>query len=364
MTRVALLTPCFTEADAVSNDVRGMYRALSARGHEVSIFAHHWEACGLPVGPLSAARRFTRDPSAVVIYHHAAGWWKGVEALVGTRGRRVLKYHNITPEEFFESIDQEYVLSCRVGRRQLTSLARAGLDLYLADSAYNLSELHAEGVADSAGAVVAPFHNIDRLLELAPDPEILERHGDGRANVLVVGRLAPNKGHAALLDAFALYRRRYNPQSRLLVVGKGDDRLSVYGDAVRARAAALGLEDAVVFTGRVSDAALKAYYRTASVFVITSRHEGFCVPLVEAMALGVPVIALGTTAVPATVGGAGLVWEEAEADADLLAESMHRLITDRTTAAALSGRGWRRYQEEFANATIERSFLKALEGVL
>src|SRR5205085_714425 len=161
-----------------------------------------------------------------------AGWGEGAEVLGTARCRRVFKYHNVTPEHFFEGVDQEYVLSCRAGRRQMPELVRLGLDRYLADSEYNLSELHAEGAA--GGAVVAP-------------------------------------------------------------------------------ADALGLKDAVVFTGGASDEELKAYYRTASVFAITSRHEGFCVPVVEAMALEVPVIALGTTAVPGTVGGAGLVWDESEA---------------------------------------------------
>jgi glycosyltransferase involved in cell wall biosynthesis len=362
MGRVALMIPCFTEADAVSADVLGMHRALAARGHDVCVLAAHWEVKGPHVRHVRTAARLLDDPSAVAVYHLSTGWREGAAALAGARCRRVLKYHNVTPPEFFEGIDQEYALSCRAGRQELRALARAGLDCYLADSDFNLRELLHEGAPPAAGAVVPPFHHTRRLLELEPDPEVRARYRDGKANLLAVGRLAPNKGHATLLEAFALYRRRHNPHSRLLLVGKADERLAVYAEALRARAAALGLGKAVVFVGGVSPAALKAHYQAAHLFVTASRHEGFCVPVVEAMALGVPVLALGTTALPGTVGEAGLVWEEG--DPELLAESMHRLVTDRQAASALGARGRRRYQEHFTNEHVERRFLGALEGLL
>jgi glycosyltransferase involved in cell wall biosynthesis len=361
MSRIALMIPSFSEADAVSADVRGMYRALVARGHDVCVVAAHWEVTGLTVRHLRRGGALLRDPSNLAIYHFSTGCREATAAFAAARCRRVLKYHNVTPAEFFEGIDQEYALSSRTGRQELTALARGGLDGYLADSDYNLRELLDAGAPASAGAVVPPFHNIRQLLELEPDDEVRARGADGKASFLVVGRLAPNKGHADLLEAFALYHRHYNRASRLVIVGKGDERLAVYTDALRARVAALGLAEAVRFTGGVSPAALKTYYQTAAAFVLTSRHEGFCVPLVEAMALGTPVIALGAAAVPGTAGDAGLVWEGG--DPGLLAESMHRLVTDRHAAAALGARGRRRYAEHFTNEQIERRFLSALEGL-
>jgi glycosyltransferase involved in cell wall biosynthesis len=356
MSRVALLIPSFTEADAVSTDVLGMYRALRTRGHDVCVLAAHWTIEGLPVRPFRSPGGVLRDRSAVLIYHFSTGCREATEVFRGAACRRLLKYHNVTPAAFFEGIDQEYALSCHSGREVLALLARDGLDGYLADSDYNLRELLDAGAR--TGAVVPPFHNIHRLLEVEPDPEVLARCRDGKVNFLVVGRLAPNKGHDTLLEAFALYQGTYNRDSRLFIVGKGDERLAVYTDALRARVRALGLEESVVFTGGVSAAALKTYYQTAFAFVITSRHEGFCVPLVEAMALGTPVLAVGAAAVPATVGDAGLVWEES--DPQLLAASMHRLATDRALAAALGARGRRRFAQHFTNAQVEQSFLDAL----
>jgi glycosyltransferase involved in cell wall biosynthesis len=145
-------------------------------------------------------------------------------------------------------------------------------------------------------------------------------------------------------------------------VGKEDERLNVYTSSVRARVAHLELDDAVVFTGEVTDSALKAFYLLADVFMITSEHEGFCVPLVEAMAMKCPIVALGSSAVPGTVAASGLVWEQA--DPELLAESVHCIMSDEPTRAALSTMGWRRYEQQFTNERIEREFLTAMDGLL
>ena len=107
-----------------------------------------------------------------------------------------------------------------------------------------------------------------------------------------------------------------------------------------------------------TEAELKAYYERASVFVLASEHEGFCVPVVEAMALQVPIVAYGTTAVPHTVGDAGLVWEEP--DPFLLAQSIDAVVRDVDVRRQLTERGWRRYQEHFTNRRIGREFLDML----
>src|SRR5262249_31964335 len=151
---------------------------------------------------------------------------------------------------------------------------------------------------------------------------------------LMVGRVAPNKGHLALLDAFAAYQRDYDRMSRLIIVGKEDDRLGIYTRMVRLRVLELGLQDAVFFAGSVSDSALQSYYLTAGAFAILSEHEGFCVPLVEAMAMKLPIVALGSTAIPGTLGKAGLIWEEPVPE--LFAESFHQIVTDEAARLTLS----------------------------
>jgi glycosyltransferase involved in cell wall biosynthesis len=120
----------------------------------------------------------------------------------------------------------------------------------------------------------------------------------------------------------------------------------------------LELTDAVVFTGGVSDEALKAYYLVADAFVTVSEHEGFCVPLVEAMSMKLPITAYASTAIPETLGDAGIVWTER--NALLMAESIDRLVRDRAVRKALGERGYRRYESLFTNEKVERSFLQAI----
>jgi glycosyltransferase involved in cell wall biosynthesis len=123
----------------------------------------------------------------------------------------------------------------------------------------------------------------------------------------------------------------------------------------------LDLEGAVIFAGCVSDEQLKAYYLAADFFMLTSEHEGFCVPLIEAMALKVPIIACASSAIPSTVGKAGLVWNER--NPYLLAESVNYLNNDESISAGLGLMGRRRYEEFFSNERIAEQFLNALAQV-
>jgi glycosyltransferase involved in cell wall biosynthesis len=178
----------------------------------------------------------------------------------------------------------------------------------------------------------------------------------------MVGRIAPNKGHPALIEAFAAYHRDYNQESRLLIVGKEETRLNAYNRMLRKIAARLKVQGAVVFAGGVPDNQLKAYYEAAHVFMITSEHEGFCVPLVEAMSMKMPIVAYASSAIPATVNGVGLVWHER--NPYLLAESVNSIVKDEHLAAALGEMGWRRYEQHFTNERIETQFMSVIRQLL
>ncbi|MBV9122535.1 MAG: glycosyltransferase family 4 protein [Planctomycetes bacterium] len=361
MGRFAILTREIVSGDAVGNDVLGMHRFLLSQGHEVGLFARDARIAQPRVRPLRDLRRFPRQPSDILIYHHAVGWPPILSLLRQHHCRKVLRYHNVTPEHFFADIDPDAAALCKLGRDQLRPLVQNGCDFYLADSHYNRQELLALGAEPSACWVVPPFHHIDRLQAVEADPTLVSICRDGFTNLLFVGRLTPNKGHPALLEAFAVYHRDLNPHSRLLLVGKEAAQLEAYNQQLRHQIRQLGLEQAVIFTGETSEEALKAYYQAADVFLSTSAHEGFCVPLVEAMAQRVPVVAYGSSAVPETVGRAGLVWESP--DPFLLAASIHRLMHDPAVRAALAERGWQRYQECFTTPRIEAAFAEALQAV-
>jgi glycosyltransferase involved in cell wall biosynthesis len=363
MTRIAIVSPTILPGDAVGHDILHMWRVLSARGHEVELFSTNW---GKPdprnQDDLHVRDYLAGDPSAVLILHHAIGWVHAVPVIREAKCRRVVKYHNVTPERFYQSLHEEYAQLCHQGRTQLRELIDAECDCYLADSPYNLAELIDMGADAERCVVTPPFNDIGNLLKIEPDSDVLHDYSDGRANLLFVGRRAPNKGHRLLIDAFAVYHTYYNPASRLVLLGKGDSALAEYTWSLREQVRRHGLTGHVVFLEVAAEAELRAYYQTASALVVASEHEGFCVPVVEAMALGVPVVAYGTTAVPHTLGDAGLVWDEP--DPFLLAQSIDTVVRDGQVRQRLIERGQRRYRDLFANERIEQDFLHALEPLL
>lgn len=362
MPRIAILTPSITTGDAVSNDVLGMYETLRELELEAQIFAEGWTLAEPGVLSALKIRNFIKSPNDLLIYHYSRGWNFGLDLLRQLKCRTAIKYHNVTPPEFFEKFNQDLVGMCLEGRKQLSSIARADCDLYMSASAYNERELLLEGVSERKSFVVPPFHHIDRLDRIAPDERVLNTYRDGKVNILMVGRVAPNKNHSALIEAFAAYHHDYNPESRLFIVGKEEMRLNTYNKWLREIAAYLKVKDAVIFTGEVSDQALKSYYSLAHIFMITSEHEGFCVPLVEAMSMRVPIVAYGLAAISGTVDGVGLVWKER--NPYLLAESVNSIVKGNGVGASFGEMGLRRYEQNFTNEKIRSKFMNALGQLL
>jgi glycosyltransferase involved in cell wall biosynthesis len=360
MTRVAIVTPHVTTGDAVCNDVFGMSDVLRRRGLETRIYGADWTVKDpeLKVWPVSNISAFLRSSTDLLIYHHSMGWETGIELLQEVSCRKVIKYHNVTPPKFFVGWSEEYESVCQAGRDQIKAIAGAECDLYLSASEYNKCELISEGAAESRSFVVPPFHQVDVLFRVEPDFEIIDRYRDGKATLLMVGSLFPNKGHASLLEMFATYYHDYNHDSRLFLVGKESKSLRTYSSYLRELAAHFELGDDVIFTGLVSEDALKSYYLMANLFVTASEHEGFCVPLIESMAMKIPIIALGSSAIPETVGNAGLVWDEG--NPSLFAESIDTLINDESIMSRVGHAGRKRYEERFTNEKIEQRFLSAL----
>lgn len=176
---------------------------------------------------------------------------------------------------------------------------------------------------------------------------------------MFVGRVAPNKAQHDVVKAFAWYRRVFDAEASLTLVGGVS--ASSYWSALERFVDGLGLSGVVRLAGSVSEVELEGLYRSADVFVCLSEHEGFCVPLLEAMAHGVPVVALGAAAVPETLGDAGLVLGSKRPG--LVAEAVARVVGDAGLRARLVAAGRRRL-EDFSLARTRRTLLDALQPVL
>jgi glycosyltransferase involved in cell wall biosynthesis len=358
MTRIAILSPSLTTADAVGNDVLQMFDVLTRNGHDVRLFCESHSLSHTAVSDVARIEKFLKSPADVLIYHHSRGWEPGVELMRRLGCRRVIRYHNITPAQFFVGFSQTDQEICERGRQELNELIALSCDLYLPASAFSMQELIAIGAESSRSFVVPPFHHIDRLASITADQATIAQYSGDTANILSVGRIVPHKNIHHLVEAFAHYHYNCNKQSRLIIVGKGGEGLSSYSKFLHRVVQRLGLTDVVIFTGGVSDEVLKAFYLVASAFVTVSEHEGFCVPLVEAMAMKLPVTAYAAAAIPETLGDAGLVW--ADRNPLLIAESIDRFVRDSSVSNALGLRGQRRYESNFTNEKIERTFLQAM----
>ncbi len=268
-----------------------------------------------------------------------------------------VNYHNITPVRFFADWEPGVVHGVAWGRAQLAAMGdRAALGI--AVSRYNERELC--GLGYRRTTVVPVLVDVDAFGDDAGvDPGADERPAGAGTRWLFVGRVAPNKAHHDLVKAFAAYRRAYDPAAVLRIVGPPSS--AAYSQALRAFVEALGLTDAVDFAGPVSDAALAAHYRTADVFVCVSDHEGFCVPLLEAMHHRLPVVAYASSAVPETLGGAGLLLETKLPTT--VAAAVHRVVTDADLRSGLVAAGRRRLAD-FALPVTSGRMAEALGGLV
>jgi glycosyltransferase involved in cell wall biosynthesis len=358
--RVGIYTPCLVDGDAVGNDVMGMALVLERHGWDVRVFAETSVGRNTRTYSSKDAPAYLDDHRDLLIYHHSAGCPEGVDLLQHVQCRRMVKYHNVTPAAFFADVSALYERSCRLGREQLETLGRMGLELYTADSSFNAAELSAWLPHGCTCHVIPPFHHVERLLSVSADASAVGRIPDDSPLVLSVGRVAPNKNHAVLIDSVGFLNGPCGVPVRLAIVGGIDPAFERYVAGLRARIGRAGLSGRVEFLGKVSDAQLKACYQRARVLVTVSLHEGFCVPVVEAMAMGVPVVAYAAGAVAETVGDAGLVWDTA--DPEVLGASMYRVLDDTRLRNALIARGEARFQGSFTGEVITGKLTRALES--
>ncbi|HZD65743.1 MAG TPA: glycosyltransferase, partial [Acidimicrobiales bacterium] len=250
--------------------------------------------------------------------------------LVRREEPKLVYFHNITPRELVEPWDPGVGQFATAGWLQLSRLA-AQVVAGLSPSRYNADQLAGAGVART---MVAPLLVDLEALRADVDEAALGRLRAAKtgADLLFVGKLSPHKAQHLLVQALVCYRRAYDPGARLHLVGGTSSRR--YAEALSRYVADLGLEDAVEVAGSVTPGELAAQYANADVFVCASGHEGFCVPLLEAMSHAVPIVAYGVAAVPETLGDAGVVLSSRAPTT--LASAVDRVLTDDVLRAGLA----------------------------
>jgi glycosyltransferase involved in cell wall biosynthesis len=343
--------PAAHRGDAIGDSARRVRSILRQLGHQSEIFAMTIdEDLRGDVLPFSDPAARTGD---VTIFHFALPS-PMTEAFASLPGRRVLQYHNITPAHFFAAYDPQLFRLAALGRRELATLA-GRVDLALGDSDFNRQELESLGFRPTAVLPIAV--DTERITSAPRRPALEKILSDGLINILFVGRIVPNKRIEDHIRLAEVYKRYVDSYYRFVFVGRYDVVPSYYAQIRALVHEYKMLPDRFWFAGPVPDEDLGAFYRWADVYVSLSEHEGFCVPLVEAMAADVPVLAYAAGAVPETLGGAGMLFSPK--DLEHAAELMGMLVYDRSVRQAVI-LGQRRRLRDFSPERIA----ERLEAVL
>ncbi len=276
--------------------------------------------------------------------------------LAGRSEPVVLNYHGITPPDAFRPWNNS-ITRLQVGAQQELALLAPRAALGVAPSRFDAGELARAGCSSIE---VVPVANV-AVPPPEPDSAAAERlagRRGGGAWWLSVGRLAPNKSHERTIAALLAARTGSDPEARLTIVGAPTE--PHYAAALHRFAAELGLADAVDFTTGLSDGELAAHYRSADVLVMLSDHEGFGVPLIEAMGQGLPIVAYRAGAVPETVADAAVVVDDRRPGR--VAEVVSRLLADAAGRQRLVAAGRRRVQELDLAGAADR-FVELVTGL-
>ena len=323
--------------DAITNLALGTRRLLRRVGPS-EIYAHHIapELLG-EVRPLSTYPK--RNVRNLLIFHASIGQAQVHDFLVSRSEPLVLVYHNVTPGRYFERYDPVFADLLALGRREVERL-QPRVICAMADSRYNAIELEEMGYRDVR--VVPPVVNLRRLSKVKPRASTIAHLESLDAPILLsVGQLMPHKRPDFLVQMMHIAETYLGMRGYLMLVGH--QRLERYARAIREQVQELSL-DGVHVVGAVDEADLVAMYRSADAVVTASEHEGFCLPLLEAMTFGKPIIARACAAIPETVGD-GAILLPPDQGPSLFAEAVIELLTSEPLQQELVAGGRRRLAE-------------------
>ncbi len=317
MKKIHQLVAGFTNGDAISNEAGVMRSIFRKWGYESEIFSELKRI-------LPELRKDAREaealaascsPDDIALCHLSIGS-KVNDIFKSLPCKKAILYHNVTPSHYLELIHPQMAHNLALGRKQIESLAGIA-EVNMADSKFNAIELEESGYKNVK--VLPLVLDLDKLKDGA-DRRILRKYDDDKVNILFVGRCVPNKKIEDLVMAFYYFNKYVEPNSRLIHVGShaGTER---YYYLLLTMIKELQLDN-VHFAKSVPQRWLNAYYQCSNVFLSMSEHEGFCIPVIEAMEHNLPVMAYEAAAVPETLDGAGILFKEKDyrAIAELMGE--------------------------------------------
>ncbi len=352
--RVIQIVSCLNFGDAVGNDVMAIKNALKAKGIVTEIYTSviHKK---IPEGMARNIRRLPELKEDDIVIYHFAAEDPLAEMIKELKCKKVLRYHNVTPPEFFKDYDSSVEKNTSNGLKQVREL-RDSIDYVMTVSEFNKHDLQNMGYC-------CPMFVVPILIQFAdyaqkPSEEIMKRYSDGIKNIVFVGRIAPNKKLEDVIEAFDYYNKNVDGNTRLIIVGAYDIRNNYYR-YLQKRIKKLSANN-VIFTGHIAFNEILGYYKVADAFLCMSEHEGFCVPLVEAMYFKVPIVAYSSTAIPDTLNGCGILLEDKRPET--VAKGLETVLKDAVASERII-EGEEARLKDFDNGVVKEQMLKVLQRI-
>ncbi|MBN1515319.1 glycosyltransferase family 4 protein [Candidatus Sumerlaeota bacterium] len=349
--KVHQVLPNMEYGDAISNYALLLQQTLRRLGFQSNIYAQYIHPrLRRNTIPLASMSRCAADEKIIWLFHYSIVS-DITRQMREMRGRVVLLYHNITPPDL--SIGGENFFSSKLyaGLQDLKSFVDIPV-MAVGSSAYNMKQLESVGFKRTE---ILPIILNYSLFDRAPDPAIMHRFNDGMVNFVTVSRIYPHKKIEDILRVFYYYQNLINPNSRLFIIGDSKGMEWYYDQLINFHHK-LNLQN-VIFTGRVRFRELIAYYRLARIYLCMSEHEGFGVPLLECMYLGIPIIAYNCSAVGETLDDAGVLVNEKKCGE--IAELAHLILSDQDLRTRIINK-----QKDRALAFQPDSLISRLQKIL
>jgi len=352
--KVLQILPSLSFGDAIGNDTLAINKLLISHGYETGIYAggiHQNVKDRTGVYLLSELPKLEKND--VIIYHLATSSTFHDE-LPDLACKKIAIYHNVTPPEFFIEYNPVFYYSCKDGLDEVRQL-RGAFDYCLAVSDYNKKDLIRYGYKCPIDIrpILIPFSDYEKT----PSKQVVEKFSDGKTNIVFVGRIVPNKKFEDVIAAFSCYKKCYDSDARLILVGSSEG-MEVYQQRLESFVDELGAED-VIFTGKIPFDEILAYYKTADALLCMSEHEGFCVPLIEAMFFDVPIIAYASSAIPYTLADSGVLLHEK--NPLITAGLINRVVNDKELKDKIIA-GQRERIKDFSYEIVSEMLMGYLKG--
>ncbi len=353
--RVNQWVPSFHRGDAIGDTASHLKRFLRSKGFQSNIYCLERDP-----GLESESELFSKFPAPdkkdITLFHFALPS-PMTQAFKEIPGKKALIYHNITPPEFFKDFSEEMERITRIGREEVACLA-GHTHLALADSEYNRQELESFGFKRTE--VFPLFIDFEKYRKPL-NQFVHDLYRDERTNILFVGRIVPNKKIEDMIRVVQYYKKFISPLVRLIIIGKTSSLPQYYQVLIKFVDEFFIQPDEVVFTGHIPDSEMFALYRASDVFLSLSEHEGFGLPFIESLVFDLPVIAYNCTAVPYTLGKAGVLVNRK--DFRMLGELIHKTAEDKALREKVI-QGQRKRLEEFKSLQTQEKLLEHIKGLV